>query len=146
MPDDSAGDAMLPPIRPLPKPHRYPFVFFLLVRRRKPRWQRGLQSQHRYAVVSNMGPAMDAKQVRPQATLPCLARQGPAPKFRRRFLNAEPFVARNTATSDGGPAQTLPDSAHCAALVSKRWTMAPDKWIESTGARLRPRRRRPTHY
>ncbi|USP79114.1 hypothetical protein yc1106_06388 [Curvularia clavata] len=77
-----------------------------------------------------MGPAMDAKQVRPQAqaatTLPGLA-QGPAPKFRRRFLNAEPFAARNAATSDCGPAQTVPDSAQRAASVSRRCIMAPDR-------------------
>ncbi|KAF5846098.1 hypothetical protein GGP41_008544 [Bipolaris sorokiniana] len=124
MPDDSAGDAMLPPIRPFPKSHRCLFFFpacqamqASLAERPPisvscpPGWLRA-RLRHRCAVVSNMGPAMDAKQSH--------------------------LLPANTPTSDGGPAQTLPDSAHCAALVSKRWTMAPDKWIESTGARLRP--------
>ncbi|EMD86955.1 hypothetical protein COCC4DRAFT_141036 [Bipolaris maydis ATCC 48331] len=158
MPDDSAGDAMLPHIRPLPKPHRCLFVFSCLSGDASPvgshasnlctrprRWLRA-RLRHRQPWSQTWAPAMDAKQVRPQPTLPCLARQGPPPKSRRRFLNAEPFAARNPATSDGGPAQPLPDSAHCAALVSKRWTMAPDRWIESPGACLRPRRRRPAHY
>jgi len=88
------------------------------------------------------GPGMDSKQVRqpaqpPPPDRPCLARQGPAPKFRRRFLNAEPFAARSTATSDSGPAQTLPDSARRAALVSKCWIMAPGRWIESNASGLR---------
>ena len=63
--------------------------------------------------------------------LPWLARQGPAPKFRRGFLNAEPFAARSTATGDGGTCAGFARlSTACSALVSKRWSMAPDRWIQ----------------